>query len=140
VKLFFSLALTLFLAVGCVAARRGGPQSFTSEAFAVWSGSAVLEDVVERIYATYPPGRTALFLAGADDFAQALESALRKRGYSLAPEATAGVLSLTWRVDRLADGAWFLIVRLSDGYCFSRVYQNHGQAVTPAAGILQGVF
>ena len=140
VKLFFSLALTLVLAAGCAAARRGGLKSFTSESFPVWSGSAVVKDVAERIYSTYPPGRTVLFLAGEGEFALALENALRKRGYSLAPEAGPGALSLTWRLDRLGDGVWYLVVKMSDGYCFSRVYQDHGQALTPAAGISQGVF
>ena len=139
-KLFFSLALTLALAAGCAVAGRGGMKSFTSESFPVWSGSAVVEDVVERIYSAYPPGRTALFLTGDDDFARALENALRKRGYSLASEAGMEALSLTWRLDRLGDGVWGLIVKLTDGYSFSRVYQDQGHAVMPAAGIFQGVF
>jgi len=121
-KLFITLALSLVLAAGCLGAGRGGLKSYTAESFPATSVPAVVEDVVERLYVSYPPGRTALFLTGSDAFAQALENALRRRGYTVSPEAYAGALSLTWTLNRLGDGSWYLIVMLSDGYSFSRVY------------------
>jgi hypothetical protein len=49
---------------------------------------------------------------------------LRERGYVLAPMGEDGALSLIWIVNRLIDGSWFLVVNLSDGFSFSRVYPD----------------
>lgn len=137
--LILSLALTLALASGCAGSGRR-MKSFAAESFPASSSSALVQDVVERIHSTYPPGQTALFLTGSGDFALALEDGLRNRGYTILSESEPGAMSVAWTVDRLDEGAWYLIVRMSDGYRFSRVYQDNGQTVQPAGGLSQGIF
>lgn len=135
-----SLVLTLALTAGCAGSRRN-LKSYTADSFPVISSHNLVQDVVERIFSAYPPGQTGLFLAGKGDFALSLEEALRNKGYSLMPEPGAGTMAVAWTVDRLdEDGLWYLIVNLSDGYRFSRVYRDNGQALDPVGGLSQGVF
>lgn len=138
--LILSLALALALSAGCASARRN-MKSYTSDSFPVISSHTMIQDVVERLFSTYPPGQTAIFLAGKGDFALSLEEALRNRGYSIMPEPGEGTMTVAWTVDRLDEESdWYLIVNLSDGYRFSRVYRDNGQTVEPIGGMSQGIF
>jgi len=135
------LAVTLALTSGCATGSGRHLKSYTADSFPVEFGTGLVQDVVDRIYSAYPPGQTEIFLTGKDDFALALEEGLRNRGYALVPEGGEGCLSLAWTVARLDEnGHWFLTVNLSDGYRFSRVYRDSGQAMVPVGGLSQGVF
>lgn len=139
-KTIFLLALILTVTAGCTGSHRN-LKSYTADSFPVISSHTLVQDVVERIFSSYPPGQTAIFLAGKGDFALSLEEALRNRGYSIMPEPGEGVLTVAWTVARLdEENDWYLIVNLSDGYRFSRVYRDNGQTLDPIGGMSQGIF
>lgn len=139
-RLILVLSLALTLTAGCAGSGRK-LKSYTASSFPVISSHVMVQDVVERVFSAYPPGQTAIFLAGQGDFALSLEEALRNRGYSIMPESGDGVMTVAWTVDRLdEENDWYLIVNLSDGYRFSRVYRDNGQTLDPVGGMSQGIF
>lgn len=115
-------------------------KSYTAESFPINAAGGMIEDMAERLQCSYPPGQTIVYLTGKDDFALSLEDRLRSLGFTIVPEAGNGVLSIGWTVDQLEPGVWYLLVKLSDGYRFSRVYADNGQTVTADGGLSQGKF
>lgn len=131
------LAITLF-AAGC--AGSGRLKSYTADSFPISSNSGLVGDIADRIASAYPPGLTEVYLTGKGDFALALEDGLRNRGYTLRPDNGDGALVVAWTLDRLDEESWYLLVNLSDGYRFGRVYQDDGLSVEPMGGLSQGIF
>lgn len=115
-------------------------KSYTHESLPVDATAVMVEDMVERLQSSYPPGQTTVYLTGKDDIAMALEGRLRGLGFTVVPEAVSGALSVGWTVDQLEPGAWYLLVKLSDGYLFSRVYADNGLTITADGGLSQGKF
>lgn len=136
----FLTALLCAALAGCASGGRGSMKSFTAEAFPVASGRVVVDDLAERIQASYPPGQTVIYLSGKDDFGAALEDELRGLGFTVVPEHESGAITVAWTVDELEPGLWYLLARLSDGYRFSRVYADNGLVVSPAGGLAQSGF
>lgn len=140
------LAVSLFLVfTGCSAGGRGSLKSYTAEAFPVAPGSAVVNDLAERLQASYPPGRTVIYLSGQDGsgqdgFGAALENKLRGLGFTVVSAPESGAITVTWTVDELEPGFWYLLARLSDGRRLARVYADNGLVIKPAGSLSQGKF
>lgn len=129
------LALMAAVLAGCAGSSSKNLASFTSDKFPVSSGQSVVNDVASRIHGVYPPGKTAIYLTGKDEFGTALESNLREKGFTIAQEPGNGVLTVAWTVDELEDGLWYLVVNLSDGNRFTRVYNFDGLAISPTGSL-----
>ncbi|MFW5837077.1 MAG: hypothetical protein ACOCVM_03655 [Desulfovibrionaceae bacterium] len=116
------LALALALA-GC-SVKHG--DSFCADGVSGGRMEAVAQDAADRLAAEYPPGRTALHLAPArnGDFAAILENKLRSLGFRLEPADGGETLTLAYTLDALQapPDAWYLSIRLSDGFSFTRIY------------------
>ncbi|MDR1397151.1 MAG: hypothetical protein LBJ14_05415 [Desulfarculales bacterium] len=122
----FILSGLLFVLSGC-AVYHGG--SFVSADLPPNKSQLMVEKVVERLVAVYPPGRTALCLdlIKSDFFGRELESKLRTQGFKLLPSQHGqNALLLTYTVDSLEDDKeallWYVRIRLSDGFSFAQVY------------------
>lgn len=79
------------------------------------------------VAAEYPPGHTLLALTSqpSGDFAQALETNLRNRGFALsaAEEPEAGSLAVSVVMEPVADGElWYLLLKAADGFSCGQVY------------------
>jgi hypothetical protein len=103
----------------------------------------VASDIVERLQSGYPPGQTELYLyisgQGENALADSVEALLRARGFIILPKPENNALTLSWRVDKLDDeGSWYLLVVLSSGYRFSRIYRFTGNALVPES-LSQGI-
>jgi hypothetical protein len=71
-----------------------------------------------HLAAVYPPGRTVLKIDGNKPFGQALENALRRRGFAVFD----GGIPIGYTLDKLQDGACYLSIILPEGtltQCFS---------------------
>jgi len=133
-------AFFVMLLAGCASSGRGSYKSYTAESFPVASGGLVVDDLAERIQSAYPPGQTVVYLTGKDEFGMALENKLRGYGFTVVPEPESEALTVGWTVNQLEPGFWYLLVRLSDGYRFSRVYTDNGQTIIPDGGLSQSKF
>ena len=127
---------------------RGGAQmkSWVSKDFPEEFAQRIASDIVERLKSGYPPGQTSLHLtvhlsAGGDGaLAQTVEDLLRASGFTILPEPSDKAVTVSWRVDRLDEGVWYLTVQLSSGYRFARAYTLDGSGLRPAGGLSQGAF
>jgi len=131
-----SLWLGLLLA-GCAPRHVG---SFSAEGVTPKQEAVIAEDAAGKLVAEYPPGRTALHLepSKSGHFNAALEGRLRERGFRLEAAGGSGVLSVAYTLDAIKDepGVWYLHVKASDGFSFSRVYAL-GPETKPDGGMVQ---
>ena len=124
--LIMCLALT-----GCVT-HQAGLKSYVAPDLPVFDMASAAHDVAEALSVAYPPGMTMLALeqGNGNAFNQALENALRSRGFKLGHDSVA--LKLTYRIDRLfEEAACYLTVNLSDGWIYSRAYAIKGNTAEP---------
>lgn len=133
--MFLAVGLTL---AGC--ASSSALKSYTNESLPIAATNVMVDDMAERIQSSYAPGQTTIYLSGKDDIALALEDKLRSLGFTLVSESAGGALIVAWTIDQLEPGAWYLLVKLSDGYRFSRVYADNGHTVAADGGLSQGKF
>jgi hypothetical protein len=131
-----SLWLGLLLA-GCAPRHVG---SFSAEGITPKQESVIAEDAAGKLADEYPPGRTALHLepSKSGHFNAALEGRLRERGFRLEAAGGSGVLSVAYTLDAIKDepGVWYLNIKASDGFSFSRVY-SLGPETKPDGGMVQ---
>jgi hypothetical protein len=133
---FIYLWLGLLLA-GCAPRHIG---SFSAEGVTPKQEMVIAEDAAGKITAEYPPGVTALHLEQArrGHFDTSLESRLRERGFRLEASGGSGILSVAYTLDAIKDepNVWYLHVKTSDGFSFSRVYAL-GPDTKPDGGMVQ---
>jgi hypothetical protein len=114
--------------------------SFSAEGVTPKQEAVIAEDAAGKLADAYPPGRTALHLeqSKSGHFNAALESRLRERGFRLEAAGGSGVLSVAYTLDAIKDepGVWYLNVKASDGFSFSRVY-SLGPETKPDGGMVQ---
>jgi len=131
-----SLCLGLLLA-GCAPRHVG---SFSAEGITPKQETVIAEDAAGKLADAYPPGRTVLHLelSKSGHFNTALEGRLRERGFRLEAAGGSGVLSVAYTLDVIKDepGVWYLHVKASDGFSFSRVYAL-GPETKPDGGMVQ---
>jgi len=132
------IALWLGLLLAGCAPRHVG--SFSAEGITPKQEAVIAEDAAGKLVDAYPPGRTALHLEQSKNghFNAALESRLRERGFRLEAAGGSGVLSVAYTLDAIKDepGVWYLHVKASDGFSFSRVYAL-GPETKPDGGMVQ---
>jgi hypothetical protein len=120
--------------------------SYVSKDFPVSKSGQIAEDIVERLQSGYPPGRTSLYLTvylsgqGDGPLAQAVEDLLRTKGFTILAEPRDEAVTVAWRIDKLDEQTWYLMVDLSSGYRFNRLYHFDGQSFSPTGMLSQGVF
>jgi hypothetical protein len=134
----FMIALWLgLLLAGCAPKHIG---SFSAEGVTPKQEAVIAEDAAGKLAGEYPPGRTALHLeqSKSGHFNAALEGRLRERGFRLEAAGGSGVLSVAYTLDAIKDepGVWYLNVKASDGFSFSRVYAL-GPETKPDGGMVQ---
>ena len=139
--LIFPLLLMVLLASGC--AGRGAVGSYCGPLPEGKTVAAIAADAVDCLSSLYPPGQTGLHLVPAQKmenaFAQAFESGLRGKGFTLHPETTADAVAVAYTLDALfeksEERAWYLQLRIVDsktgGISIARAYTASGQ---PEAG------
>ena len=139
-RLIIMLALVTALAA-CDPKPRLSP-SFWAEDAPAGAAALVAGDLAGSLVAAYPPGRTTFHLnqtdLEGDELGPALETALRARGFGLAPGAGGAVLDAAYVLDRLAENAWYVKLTVSDGLTLARVYQPEGDNLTPKAATRTG--
>lgn len=128
------LILAVFLA-GCGGGARKSLSSFMAGSFPPPALTVAASDVAGHLSAAYPPGRTSIYLAGADGLAMVLENQLRAVGFTILAEPGPQAKTLAWTLDELEPGVWYLTAKLSDGYQFSRVYRAKGQSAVADGGL-----
>jgi hypothetical protein len=144
-----SVLSRLIIMLGLVSALAAcGPKprlspSFWAEGAPAGAAALVAGDLAGSLAAAYPPGRTTIHLNQTDleqdELGPALETALRARGFSLAPVDGGGILTVSYVLDRLADeNAWYVKLTVSDGLTLARVYQPEGDNLTPKAATRTG--
>jgi len=118
-----------------------GLVSYTAETFPPYACRTFAIDIVERLEATYPPGKTLIYLSGQGEgvLALALEDQLRLKGFSLSPEQGPAALTVAFTTDQLDVDAFYFVVNLSDGHRFARVYKVVGNTIIPSGSLSQGV-
>jgi len=120
----YLISLCLGLLLASCAPRHMG--SFSAEGVTPKQEAVIAEDAAGKLADAYPPGRTALHLelSKSGHFNAALESRLRERGFRLEAAGGSGVLAVAYTLDAIKDepGVWYLNVKASDGFSFSRVY------------------
>jgi hypothetical protein len=123
-RIFFLLCIGLLMAGGCASHRSGvsyWPEDFPSDAVAV-----VAEHLADMMTVNYPPGYTALHLAQTgddrDELGPALETALRSRGFTLAPEEGGQALTVSYLLDRVDEATWYSRLAVSDGVRITRTW------------------
>jgi hypothetical protein len=114
--------------------------SFSAEGVTPKQEAVIAEDAAGKLADAYPPGRTALHLelSKSEHFNTALEDRLRERGFRLEAAGGSGVLAVAYTLDAIKDepGVWYLNVKASDGFSFSRVYAL-GPETKPDGGMVQ---
>jgi hypothetical protein len=134
----YLISLCLGLLLASCAPRHLG--SFSAEGITPKQETVIAEDAAGKLANAYPPGRTALHLelSKSGHFNAALESRLRERGFRLEAAGGSGVLSVAYTLDAIKDepGVWYLNVKASDGFSFSRVYAL-GPETKPDGGMVQ---
>jgi hypothetical protein len=119
--------------------------SFVAEGFPESQSGLVASDIAERLRSGYPPGKTSLYLAvflagqGEGPVAQAVEDLLRTKGFAILDEPSDEAVTVAWRIDRVDERTWYLMVSLSGGYRFARLYEADGQGLRPMGLLSQGV-
>jgi hypothetical protein len=120
--------------------------SYISDEFPESQSGQIASDIVERLQSGYPPGQTSLYLTvylsgqGQGPVAQAVEDLLRTKGFTILNEPNDKAVTVAWRIDKLDDQTFYLMVNLSSGYRFTRLYSFDGQRLTPTGLLSQGVF
>jgi hypothetical protein len=120
--------------------------SYVSEDFPEACSQQIASDIVERLQSGYPPGQTSLYLTvylaghGKGAIALAVEDLLRTKGFTILPEPQDDAVTVAWRIDQLDEQTWYLMVNLSSGYRFSRLYTYNGTTLTPQGSLSQGMF
>ena len=137
----FPLLFMVLLASGC--ASRGPLGSYCGPLPEESAIAAIAADAVDCLSSLYPPGQTGLHLVPAQKmenaFAQAFESGLRGKGFTLHPETTADAVAVASTLDahfeKSEERAWYLQLRIVDsktgGISIARAYTASGQ---PEAG------
>ncbi|WP_243545445.1 TcpQ domain-containing protein [Pseudodesulfovibrio tunisiensis] len=95
-----------------------------------------------KLASHYPPGRTRLsFSQHEDGFGRLFEDSLRRQGFTLTEEG-GGNLGVSFVLDSLGEeqagqgsALWYLLVRVSDGFSFGRVYAL-GEAGYSPVGVM----
>ena len=127
------LAFAVILVSGC--ASRGPVGSYCGPMPENTAVAAIAADAGAFLAGQYPPGHTTLHLVPTESgnrFSVAFETDLRSRGFTLAPDKSADVLSVAFTLDVLDEkAAWYLQLRLSDGNAVARSYAASGR---PEAG------
>ena len=138
-----SFLYRLIIMLGLVTAFAAcGPKPHPSPSF--WADGApagaaalVAGEMAGSLAAAYPPGRTTFHLNQTDlerdELGPALETALRARGFGLAPEAGNGALVVSYVLDRLVENSWYVKLTVSDELTLARVYQPEGDSLAPKA-------
>jgi hypothetical protein len=128
----YILLAAAMLACGCV---RGNDAAYDGVSAAYPMATLhIAQDAAQHLAGMYPPGQTRLALYGADlesPFGQALEGALRRRGFTV---SDAGI-PIRYQLDMLqgeAAPACYLSLRLPDGV-ITRSYALQGDSVVPDA-------
>jgi len=142
----YRLCVLLLIALAGCGPRLNLSESFLAEDRPAGSAAVVAEDLARTLAAVYPPGHTTLFLSqtGAphDELGPALETALRVRGFTLAPAAesaaSCAALTVTYVLDRLNENIWFAKLTVSDGLIETRVYQSGDGGLEPQAAARTG--
>lgn len=103
----------------------------------------VVDDVMKRLVATYPPAHTRLNLQhpAADAFGTALVASMRAKGYALgefkaqAPAPAAGgaeAYTFAYVFDQPVGTDLYRVTLLVNNQALSRVYETKGGAIIPA--------
>jgi hypothetical protein len=123
-RLCLLLCLGLLMVGGCASHRSGA--SYWPEDFPTGAVTVVAEHLADMLAATYPPGYTALHLAQTgddqDELGPALETALRSRGFTLAPEEGGQALPVSYLLDRVDEATWYSRLAVSDDVRITRTW------------------
>jgi len=94
------------------------------------------EDLAAALADFYPPGHTRVHLKPSDPrgqdlegLGQALEQALRARGFVLQPVPGPGYPTVAFILDRLDAETWYTSLMVSDGLTLSRTWSWSGTAL-----------
>ena len=134
------LLLMISLLAGCTASSYNKQKSYVVNDFPVASLRLVADDLATALVGIYPPGQTRIYLnsAGGDALTPILEASLRARGFSVVPEPDSQAKKLTYILDALDDGGWYLRANLADGYSYlnlTRAYELGKQGLVPAGAL-----
>ena len=142
---FFKGSLFIFLLAVVLTAcgpRASRSKSFLAEARPAGAAAAVAEDLAQSLATAYPPGYTVLFLSQIglpqDELGPALETALRLRGFALAPDAGGEALTVAYVLDQVDEATWYSKLSISDGLIIARAYQAAQDYLEPAAATRTG--
>ncbi len=140
-KYAFLLCLALGLA-GCAATPVPATHGSFIQAPMAGDNEAMVNDVVKKLTALYPPAKTRFNLQHAtpDTFGMHLVTALRGKGYAVAEvkpgvEASpvpAGEQSLAYIVDQPLAAGLYRVTLLIKSQTLSRVYQSANGTLAPA--------
>lgn len=134
--LMLSILVALVVS-GCAGGGKSGSlKSFLAKNVPSASFLPVAEDLAEALAVSYPPGRTSIYLKQSeegDKLGPALETSLRKRGFTLAAETGPKILTAAYVLDRLDDGLWYSKLTVSSGLIIARIYRENGQNLEPDA-------
>ena len=141
-SVFILMALVLSSVVGCASRAHRLGSSFWPEEFPAAAVPTVADHLADLMVANYPPGYTVLFLALSDnpkdELGPALETALRSRGFTLAPEKGGAALSIHYVLDRLDDETWYSRLTVSDGLSLTRTWRWAGDSLLMEAATKTG--
>ena len=142
--LMLMLIATLVTVGGC--ASRSGRlttgSSYLGEAYPVNAINTVAEHLAETMTTIYPPGYTTFFLqpnaSPQDELGSVIESALRARGFTLAPEQNDQAITLVYVLDRIDEETWYSRLAVSDGLVLTRTWHLTGDDLEMEAATIRG--
>ncbi|MDR1922631.1 MAG: hypothetical protein LBS31_12955, partial [Candidatus Adiutrix sp.] len=123
---------------GCALSGSGrAGHSFVASGYPAAAEAVVAEALAEELAGLFPPGHTAVYLkpagSGSETLGQAIDQALRSRGFTVVPAPSGEALSVAYVLDRLDEETWYSRLSLSGGAVIARVYQAQGERFIPGA-------
>ena len=141
-KKLLCFILLLALAGGCASRSHRLNSSYWPEEFPAEAVTAVADHLADVMAANYPPGFTTFFLAqtgqAKDELGPALETALRSRGFTLAPEKGGQALTISYILDRADETTWYSRLAVSDGLSVTRTWSWTGDSLVMEAATRTG--
>ena len=136
------LLICLLSIAGCASRSHRMSESYWPEEFPGEAVMTVAEHLADVMAANYPPGYTSFFLAQTenpkDELAPVLETALRSRGFTLAPEKNGASLTMSYVLDRADDETWYSRLAVSDGLSLTRTWRWTGDSLVMEAATKTG--
>ena len=138
-------AAMLTAMAGCASrsGRFAAGSSYLAEEYPAQALTTVAEHLADTISSIYPPGHTTFFLNQShnpnDELGPAIETALRARGFTLAPEKDEQTLTLVYVLDRVDEESWYSRLTISDDLVLTRTWRLAGDDLEMEAATIRGV-